>query len=170
MEQIRSFQIDHHRLARGLYVHRQDKVGTDGIVTTFDIRICKPYLDFTMDGAAIHTIEHLGATFLRTRSYYADRIVYFGPMGCRTGFYLVVEGDVTVEDISGTMREMFAWMATYEGLVPGATTEECGNADFHDLGEARRIAHQYYNEVLLQLDGTNTVYPKTTNKKDNTKT
>ena len=159
MEQIRSFQIDHRRLERGLYLHRQDTVGDGGVVTTFDIRVCKPYCDFTMDGAAMHTIEHLGATFLRTESFYAGRIVYFGPMGCGTGFYLIVEGDVSVEDISGTIRAMFAWIATYDGPVPGATEKECGNADFHDLDEARRIAHGYYNEVLLHLCANNTAYP-----------
>jgi len=170
MEKIESFQIDHLKLERGLYMHRKDSVGSDGVVTTFDIRICKPYLDFVMDGAAMHTIEHLGASFLRSKSFYSDRIIYFGPMGCKTGFYLVISGDLGVEEISGTVREMFAWISVYEGLVPGATTEECGNAEYHDINEARRIAHQYYNEVLLHLDGTNTVYPLKCNKKNNTKT
>jgi len=167
MERIKSFQIDHRRLDRGLYVHSQDSVGSDGVVTTFDIRVCKPYSDFTMDGAAVHTIEHLGATFLRTRSFFSDRIVYFGPMGCMTGFYLIVEGNVGVDDISGSVREMFAWIATYDGPVPGATEEECGNCEYHDIDEARRIAHCYYNEVLLHLNADNTAYPPA--KKGNNK-
>lgn len=160
MERIESFQIDHTRLQRGLYVSRQDSLAGGGVATTFDIRVCRPYFDYVLDGAAAHTIEHLGATFLRTRSFFADRVIYFGPMGCHTGFYLVIDGKLEVEDVKGTVREMFAWMATFEGPIPGGTEQECGNADYHDVTEARRVAHQYYNEVLLSLDESNTVYPK----------
>lgn len=160
MGQVSSFQIDHTRLQRGLYVSRQDTVGEATVITTFDIRMCRPYFEQTMDAAAIHTIEHLGAEFLRTKSYYAPDILYFGPMGCQTGFYLIVAGNLSVEEIKGSVREMFAWIATYDGPVPGSTKKECGNADMHDLTEARRIAHQYYNETLCNLDETNTVYPQ----------
>lgn len=160
MEQIKSFQIDHTKLQRGLYVARQDKM--DGhTVTTFDIRVCRPYFEQTMDAPAIHTIEHLGATFLRTMSYVSGKVIYFGPMGCQTGFYLIVDGKQEVGDVKGVVREMFAWISTYEGQIPGASKKECGNADMHDLTEARRVAHQFYNEVLLNLDETNTVYPVT---------
>ena len=162
MEKIKSFQIDHMRLQRGLYVSRIDpcKEGADHSVTTFDLRVCKPYHDQPMDACVIHTIEHLGATFLRTRSYFADSIIYFGPMGCRTGFYLIIDGNLSVEDVKGTVREMFAWMATYDGPIPGASVQECGNVEMHDLIEARRIAHEYYNETLCNLDETNTKYPE----------
>jgi S-ribosylhomocysteine lyase len=161
MEQIRSFQIDHTKLQRGIYVSRVDTLrpSGDAHVTTFDLRLCRPYFDEPLDVCAIHTIEHLGAVFLRTKSYFANDIVYFGPMGCRTGFYLIVDGELSVEDISGTVREMFAWMATFDGPIPGATQKECGNADSHNITEARRIAHQYFNEVLFSLDETNTIYP-----------
>ena len=162
MEKIKSFQIDHTRLERGLYISRIDNAVPGGAVcvTTFDLRFCKPYHDQPMDASAIHTIEHLGATFLRWKSYYADKIIYFGPMGCQTGFYLVVAGELTVQDIAGTVREMCAWIATYDGPIPGATEKECGNAALHDLTEARRVAHQYFNEVLCRLDETNTIYPQ----------
>lgn len=162
MDKIKSFQIDHTRLQSGLYVSRFDpaREGADHVVTTFDIRICKPYHDQPMDGCAMHTIEHLGATFLRTKSYYADSIIYFGPMGCRTGFYLIIDGKLDVEDVKGTVKEMFAWIATYDGPIPGSTVQECGNAEFHDLQEARRIAHEYFNETLCNLDETNTIYPE----------
>lgn len=162
MEKISSFQIDHTRLLAGLYVSRIDPAKEDAghSVTTFDLRICRPYRDQPMDGCAMHTIEHLGATFLRTKGYYADSIIYFGPMGCRTGFYLIIDGELDVEDVKGTVREMFAWMATYDGPIPGATVQECGNVEMHDLPEARRIAHRYFNEVLCCLDETNTKYPE----------
>lgn len=161
MEKIKSFQIDHTKLQRGFYVSRIDPSLPDGdhVVTTFDIRICRPYLDQPLDDCAIHTIEHLGATFLRTKGFYANSIVYFGPMGCKTGFVLIIDGRHNVDEVKGTVREMFAWMATYEGPIPGATMKECGNKDLHDLTEARRVAHQYFNEVLCNLDETNTVYP-----------
>ena len=162
MEQIKSFQIDHTRLQRGLYVSRVDpqRPVSDFRVTTFDLRMCRPNFDQPLDACAMHTIEHLGATFLRTKSYFALDIIYFGPMGCRTGFYLIVAGEPTVNDIAGTVKEMCAFIATYDGPIPGASVSECGNAGLHDLQEARRIAHQYYNEVLCNLDETNTIYPK----------
>lgn len=160
MERIESFQIDHTRLQRGLYVSRKDTVGDKAVVTTFDIRMCRPYFEQPMDAAAMHTIEHLGATFLRTKGYHADSIVYFGPMGCQTGFYLIVDGDIGIDDVKGMVREMFAWISTYDGPIPGATKKECGNADMHDLYEARRLAHEYFNGTLCNLDETNTNYPE----------
>ena len=161
MELIESFQVDHTRLERGLYISRVDHACPGGAVcvTTFDLRLCKPYHDRQLDVRAIHTIEHLGATFLRTHSYYADKIIYFGPMGCQTGFYLLVAGEPSVHEISGTVKEMCKWIAAYEGPIPGATELECGNASMHDLTEARRVAHQYFNEVLCNLDENNTIYP-----------
>lgn len=166
MEKVSSFQIDHTKLQRGLYVSRQETFDDEHgghTVTTFDIRVCRPYFEQTMDACAIHTIEHLGATFLRSKGFYSKRIIYFGPMGCQTGFYLVIDGKVGVEDVKGTVREMFAWISTYEGPIPGNTKKECGNADMHDITEARAIAHRFFNETLCNLDETNTVYPMADN-------
>ncbi len=162
MEKIRSFQIDHTRLDRGLYVSRIDAEQPNGghIVTTFDIRVCKPYSDAPMDAAAIHTIEHIGATFLRTESFFSESTIYFGPMGCQTGFYLIIGGNHSVDEVKGTVKEMFSRIAVFDGTIPGSSETECGNASFHNLPEARRIAHKYYNEVLCSLDKTNTIYPR----------
>ena len=119
MEQIASFTVNHMRLLPGIYVSRKDSTGQD-VVTTYDIRMTRPNFEPVMNTAEIHTIEHLGATFLRNHEEWGDRIVYFGPMGCRTGFYLIVAGDYDSEDILPLMREMFEFIRNYEGEVPGA--------------------------------------------------
>ena len=122
MEQIASFTVNHMRLLPGIYVSRKDSTGQD-VVTTYDIRMTRPNFEPVMNTAEIHTIEHLGATFLRNHEEWGDRIVYFGPMGCRTGFYLIVAGDYDSEDILPLMREMFEFIRNYEGEVPGAAPE-----------------------------------------------
>ena len=126
MEKIPSFTIDHIRLLRGIYVSRKDHVGTE-IVTTFDVRMKEPNREPALSPSAIHTIEHLAATFLRNHPVWADKIIYWGPMGCLTGNYLVVKGDLKSADILPLMIETFRFIADYEGEVPGATAKDCGN-------------------------------------------
>ena len=126
MEKITSFTIDHLRLLPGIYVSRKDHAG-DMVVTTFDIRITRPNYEPVMNTAEVHTIEHLGATFLRNQEDWKDRVLYFGPMGCRTGFYLLLTGDYESVDIVPLMKEMFTFMRDFEGQVPGAAAKDCGN-------------------------------------------
>ena len=150
MEKIASFTIDHTRLLPGVYVSRRDGQG-DGRVTTFDLRLTVPNREPVMDTPAIHTIEHLGATFLRSGAQ-RDRIVYFGPMGCRTGFYLVVFGEVTSEEILPLVRELFEFVAGFEGDVPGAAPEECGNYLDQNLPMANWLARRYLDRDLADID------------------
>ncbi|MDD6616844.1 MAG: S-ribosylhomocysteine lyase [Lachnospiraceae bacterium] len=158
MEKIASFTIDHIRLLPGLYVSRKDHIGSE-TVTTFDIRITKPNEEPVMNTAEVHTIEHLGATFLRNHTEYADRIVYFGPMGCRTGFYLLLAGDYVSEDILPLMREMFAFIRDFEGEIPGACAKDCGNYLDMNLPMARYYANKYLREVLEQAGAERLNYP-----------
>ncbi len=145
LKQIQSFQIDHEKLFAGLYVSRKDEFR--GVtVTTFDIRITAPNKEQTMDSAAMHTIEHLGATFLRS-SERADEIVYFGPMGCKTGFYLVMFGDLTSRDVLNLVKETFEFISRFEGAIPGATPKECGNYSFQNLALAKVYAEKYLKEL-----------------------
>ena len=126
MEKIASFTIDHLNLLPGVYVSRKDIVG-DQVVTTFDLRMTRPNFEPVMNTAEVHTIEHLGATFLRNHKDYKDRVLYFGPMGCRTGFYLLLAGDLKSEDIICLLKEMFAFIRDFTGDVPGAAARDCGN-------------------------------------------
>ena len=126
MEQIASFTVNHMRLLPGIYVSRKDSTGHD-VVTTFDIRMTRPNFEPVMNTAEIHTLEHLGATFLRNHEEWSDKIIYFGPMGCRTGFYLLLAGDYESEDIISLLREMFEFVCHFEGEIPGAAPEACGN-------------------------------------------
>ena len=142
MKKITSFTIDHLRLIPGLYVSRKDFAG-DCPVTTFDIRMTNPNEEPVMNTAEVHTIEHLGATFLRNHEVYGDRTLYFGPMGCRTGFYLIVFGGYRPEDAVDTVRSMFRHIASYEGEVPGAKPAECGNWHDIDLNMARWAAARF---------------------------
>ena len=158
MEKIASFTIDHIRLLPGLYVSRKDHIGSE-TVTTFDIRITKPNDEPVMNTAEVHAIEHLGATFLRNHAEYADRIVYFGPMGCRTGFYLLLAGDYVSEDILPLMREMFAFIRDFEGEIPGACAKDCGNYLDMNLPMARYYAKKYLREVLEHAGAERLNYP-----------
>ena len=126
MKQIASFTIDHMKLLRGVYVSRKDKIGNE-VITTFDIRMTRPNFDPVMNTGEVHTLEHLGATFLRNHEIYADKTVYFGPMGCRTGFYLLLGGDFESKSIIPLLIEMYEFMRDFEGEIPGATAENCGN-------------------------------------------
>ncbi|MDR0569474.1 MAG: S-ribosylhomocysteine lyase [Spirochaetaceae bacterium] len=157
MEKIASFQVDHLRLKPGLYVSRKDKVGT-GAVTTFDLRFKEPNREPVMDMPALHTLEHLGATFLRGHSGWGSRIVYFGPMGCRTGFYLIVEGDRTSEEVLPLVQEMLGWIRGFRGDIPGAKPEECGNWREQNLDMARWEADRYA-EVLRNPGKDRLAYP-----------
>lgn len=150
MEQIASFTVNHMRLLPGIYVSRKDSTGQD-VVTTYDIRMTRPNFEPVMNTAEIHTIEHLGATFLRNHEEWGDRIVYFGPMGCRTGFYLIVAGDYDSEDILPLMREMFEFIRNYEGKVPGAAPECCGNYLDLNLPMAKYLADKYLDQVLTGI-------------------
>ncbi|MDY3910183.1 MAG: S-ribosylhomocysteine lyase [Eubacterium sp.] len=150
METIASFTVDHMRLLPGVYVSRKDSTGHD-IVTTFDIRMTRPNYEPVMNTAEIHTIEHLGATFLRNHKTMGKKIVYFGPMGCRTGFYLILAGDYESDDIIPLVREMFEFIRTFEGDVPGAAPNECGNYLDMNLPMAKFLADKYLEEVLSNM-------------------
>ncbi len=159
MEKIPSFTIDHIRLNRGVYVSRQDVVGGE-VVTTFDVRMKEPNREPALSPSAIHTMEHLVATFLRNHPVWASRIIYWGPMGCLTGNYLIVKGDVPSRDIVPLLCEAFAFVASYEGEVPGATARDCGNYLLMNLPEARWEANKYLSEVLEKITDENLNYPE----------
>ncbi len=158
MKSIPSFTIDHINLLRGIYVSRKDLIGAETI-TTFDIRMKEPNREPALGMGALHTIEHLAATFLRNHPVWASRIVYWGPMGCLTGNYLLLSGDVDSADIVELMQETFAFVANYEGDIPGAAPMDCGNYLLQDLPMARYEAAKYLNEVLLNMTEANLHYP-----------
>ena len=158
MEKITSFTIDHLRLIPGLYVSRIDQVAGHP-VTTFDIRMTNPNEEPVMNTAEVHTIEHLAATFLRNHETYANKTIYFGPMGCRTGFYLLLAGEYTSRDIVPLMTEMFTFIADFEGDVPGACAKDCGNYLDMNLPMARYLARRYLREVLTDIPDERLNYP-----------
>lgn len=158
MEKIASFLIDHTRLLPGVYVSRKDNVG-GSVVTTFDIRMTRPNYEPVMNTAEVHTIEHLAATFLRNHSEYGDKIVYFGPMGCRTGFYLILAGDYESKDILPLIRELFEFMSAFCGDVPGASARDCGNFLDMNLPMARYLSKKYIENVLDDISEERLVYP-----------
>ena len=158
MKKIPSFTIDHLRLLRGIYVSRQDQVGHE-TVTTFDIRMKEPNREAALEQGALHTIEHLAATFLRNHPTWAEKIIYWGPMGCLTGNYLLVKGDLSSADILPLMIETFRFIAEYEGDIPGAAAKDCGNYLLQDLPMARWEARKYLTEVLEVAKEENLVYP-----------
>ena len=159
MEKIASFTIDHLKLLPGIYVSRKDNVG-ESVVTTFDIRVTRPNFEPVMNTAEIHTIEPLAATFLRNHKEYGSKTVYFGPMGCRTGFYLLLAGDYKSEDIVELIKEMFVFIRDYHDEVPGASAKDCGNYLDMNLPMANFIANKFINDVLENIDETRLVYPE----------
>ena len=159
MKTIPSFTINHERLLRGIYVSRKDEVGGE-VVTTFDIRMKAPNREPALHPGALHTIEHLAATYLRNDPEWAGRIVYWGPMGCLTGNYLLVKGDLEPKDIIELMRRTFAFIADFDGDVPGAAPRDCGNYLLHDLPMARLEARKYLDEVLERITEENLNYPE----------
>lgn len=159
MEKITSFTIDHLRLLPGVYVSRKDPAG-DAVITTFDLRMTRPNCEPVINTAEMHTIEHLAATFLRNHPVYGDKIIYFGPMGCRTGFYLLLCGDFQSVDIVPLMTELFEFIRDYEGEVPGACAKDCGNYLDMNLPMAKYLARKYLDEVLYDIGEERLVYPE----------
>lgn len=158
MKKIPSFTIDHNQLLPGIYVSRKDNVGND-VVTTFDIRMKAPNREPALHPGALHTIEHLAATYLRNNEEWQDRIVYWGPMGCLTGNYLLMKGDMKSEEIVKLMIDTFEFVANYDGIVPGTEPQDCGNYLLHDLPMARYEAKQYL-KVLKNIKPENLNYPE----------
>lgn len=158
MEKITSFTIDHIRLQPGLYVSRQDQVGNE-VVTTFDLRLTSPNEEPVMNTAEIHTIEHLAATYLRNEPEWKDRVLYLGPMGCRTGFYLLLAGAYASRDVLELVKSCFRFVAEFEGEVPGASPTDCGNYLDMNLPMAKYLAAKYA-KLLENIDETRLVYPK----------
>lgn len=159
MEKITSFTIDHLKLLPGLYVSRKDKVGNE-VITTFDIRMTRPNYEPVMNTAEVHTIEHLGATFLRNDKEYKDKVIYFGPMGCRTGFYMVLAGDYQSKDILPLVTRMYEFMKNFNGDVPGACAKDCGNYLDMNLNMAKYVCKKYYDEVLKNISDDKLIYPE----------
>ncbi len=157
MEKIASFTVNHLVLLPGVYVSRKDHVG-EHVVTTFDLRMTRPNLEPVMNTAEIHAIEHLGATFLRNHKDYADQTIYFGPMGCRTGFYLILSGDLESKDIISLLKELFVFVKDYEGEIPGASARDCGNYLDLNLPMAKYLAKNYLEEVLENITPEQLVY------------
>lgn len=147
MQKIASFTVNHLKLMPGIYVSRKDHVG-EGIVTTFDLRLTAPNREPVMNTAECHTIEHLGATFLRNDPEYADRVIYFGPMGCRTGFYLILSGDYASRDILELVKRTFAFIRDYKGEIPGAAARDCGNYLDQNLSMASWLSARYLERDL----------------------
>ncbi len=160
MEVIPSFTIDHTRLLRGIYVSRKDYLEGGAVVTTFDIRMKLPNREPAVSQSALHTIEHLAATYLRNHSEWGPRIVYWGPMGCCTGNYLLVRGDLTSADIAPLVRDTFRFIADYEGDIPGANAHDCGNYMLNNLPMAKWEARKFLVEVLERLTDDNLNYPE----------
>jgi S-ribosylhomocysteine lyase len=159
MEKIASFTIDHIRLQPGVYVSRKDHIA-DSVITTFDLRMASPNEEPVMNTAEMHTIEHLAATYLRNHPQYQDKTVYFGPMGCRTGFYLLLAGDYESKDIVELMVSMFEFIRDFKGEVPGASPKDCGNYLDMNLGMANYLAKKYLDEVLYHIEESRLVYPQ----------
>lgn len=160
MERIASFSVDHNVLEPGIYVSRSDADEATGcITTTFDLRITAPNREPVMDTAAVHALEHLGATFLRNDTEWKDRVIYFGPMGCRTGFYLVVFGAYESNDVANLVTRLFEFARDFKGEIPGAKPEECGNYHDSDLAQAQWWAKRYVTKTLSNLDEAHTHYP-----------
>ena len=159
MEKIASFTIDHLKLVPGVYVSRKDTIGKE-VITTFDLRMTSPNDEPVMNTAEVHTIEHLAATFLRNHPVYGDKTIYFGPMGCRTGFYLLLASDLTSKEIVPLMIEMFEFIRDFKDEVPGASPKDCGNYLDMNLPMANYLAKRYLDNVLYNIDDSRLVYPE----------
>ena len=159
LEKIASFTVDHTRLLPGIYVSRKDKIGEE-TVTTFDLRMTRPNVEPAMNTSDIHCMEHLGATFLRNHPVWSDKTIYFGPMGCRTGFYVIFAGDLESKDVVGIITEMFEFMRDFEGEVPGQSAHDCGNYLDINLTIAKYDAKKYLDEVLYGITEDRMKYPE----------
>ena len=158
MEKITSFTIDHIRLQPGLYVSRKDRMAGQ-TVTTFDLRLTKPNEEAVMGTAEIHAIEHLAATYLRNEPQWKEKVLYFGPMGCRTGFYLLLWGDLSSRDVLSLVTDCFRFVRDYRGQIPGASAKDCGNYLDMDLGMAN-LRGGNYAQLLENIDDTRLTYPE----------
>lgn len=158
MEKIASFTIDHIKLEPGVYVSRKDTVGSE-VITTFDLRMTSPNEEPVMNTAEMHTIEHLAATFLRNHPQFGEKTIYFGPMGCRTGFYLLLAGDYESKEIVELMVELFEFIRDFQGEVPGASPRDCGNYLDMNLKMANFLANRYLEQTLYHIDEAHLVYP-----------
>lgn len=156
---VTSFGIDHDKLLRGIYVSRVDTV-ENGTLTTFDIRMKEPNREPVMDTAVMHTLEHLMAVYLREHPQWADKTIYVGPMGCRTGMYLIFKGELTPQDILGLMRETYEYISQFKGEIPAAKSDMCGNYLDHNLGITQIECIRFLEEVLWQIKEENMVYPR----------
>ena len=159
MQKITSFTIDHIKLIPGVYVSRKDPVGSE-VITTFDLRMTSPNDEPVMNTAEMHAIEHLAATFLRNHKDFGPKIIYFGPMGCRTGFYLLLAGDYESTDIIDLLKEMYTFIAEYDDEIPGASAKDCGNYLDMNLPMAKYLAKKYLDEVLTDITDKRLVYPE----------
>ena len=159
MKKIASFTINHLKLEPGIYVSRRDYIGSE-VATTFDIRMTRPNYEPVMNTAEVHTLEHLGATFLRNHEKYSDKVIYFGPMGCRTGFYLILAGNLESKDIVDLVTEMYEFMSEFEGDVPGASARDCGNYLDMNLPMAKYVAKSFLDNTLRNIDEKHLVYPE----------
>lgn len=160
MEKIASFTIDHERLKRGLYVSRKDVTPSGDVLTTFDVRLTEPNRMRAASPEALHSIEHLAATYLRNEPEWKERVVYWGPMGCCTGSYLILQGDLKSRDILPLMVDTFKFIADFEGDIPGATPKDCGNYTFNDLEGAKILAKTFLDEILNNPGEENLNYPE----------
>ena len=158
MEKIASFTVDHLNLLPGIYVSRKDTLTSD-VITTFDLRMTRPNFEPVMNTAEIHAIEHLGATYLRNHKEFGQKTIYFGPMGCRTGFYLLLKGDYESKDIVELIVELYKFIKDYEGEIPGQSPKDCGNYLDMNLGMAKYLADKYL-EVLFNIGEENLIYPE----------
>jgi len=159
MKQIASFTIDHTKLLPGVYVSRKDTLGSETI-TTFDIRITQPNVGPVMGTGEIHTTEHLAATYLRNHEEYGPKTIYFGPMGCRTGYYLLLGGDYASKDIIPLLTKMFEFIRDFEGDIPGATAVNCGNYSDMNLPKAKEYAKDFLDKILYKIDDKHLNYPE----------
>lgn len=159
MEKIASFTVNHITLEPGIYVSRKDHIGAE-VITTFDLRVTSPNDEPVLNTAEVHTIEHLAATYLRNKEEIKEKVIYFGPMGCRTGFYLLLAGDYESRDIVSLMIEMFEFIRDYKDEVPGAAPRDCGNYLDMNLGMANYVARQYLDRTLYHIDDAHLNYPQ----------
>lgn len=159
MKKIPSFTIDHTRLEPGIYVSRKDTTPAGDVITTFDVRMTRPNREPALSPEALHAMEHLVATFLRNHKEWSPRVIYWGPMGCCTGNYLLLQGDLESRDVVRLIREAMEFVADFEGDVPGATPRDCGNYSFMDLPAARNAARRYVDEILADPKPENLNYP-----------
>jgi S-ribosylhomocysteine lyase len=155
---VSSFQINHDTLLRGIYVSRLDEVGND-YVTTFDVRMLEPNREMVMDTSVMHTLEHLMAVYMRGRPDWTDRMIYIGPMGCRTGMYVLFKGNLSSMDVLEIMKDTYQHIVDFDGIVPATVSEECGNYLDHNLKMTQLVAKRYLDEVLNKFEKKNMEYP-----------